>query len=54
LRVIWFMYFDSGTDTRSTEPATAARWALVLNTLAVAGIGLFPNALFALCSSVIN
>ncbi|HEX9138250.1 MAG TPA: NADH-quinone oxidoreductase subunit NuoN [Steroidobacteraceae bacterium] len=54
LRVIWFMYFDSGTDARSTEPAGAARWALTLNTLAIVGIGLFPNALFALCSSVIN
>jgi NADH-quinone oxidoreductase subunit N len=54
LRVIWFMYFDSGRPQTLVPRQRAARLTLALNTLAVVGLGIMPNALLALCTALLN
>ncbi|MFO1402913.1 MAG: NADH-quinone oxidoreductase subunit NuoN [Steroidobacteraceae bacterium] len=53
LRVIWFMYFEPAPQMHAAARAPAARTVLTLNTLAVVLLGLMPNALLALCASLI-
>ena len=53
LRVVWFMYFEPAPQRAAPAPAPLARAVLTLNTLAVLLLGLLPNALLALCASVI-
>jgi NADH-quinone oxidoreductase subunit N len=54
LRVIWFMYFDAGRAQTVVARQRLARGALTLNALAVTGLGVMPNALLALCASLIG
>ena len=54
LRVIWFMYFEAGRAQTPVAGQPLTRAALALNALAVLGLGLLPNALLALCSSLIG
>jgi NADH-quinone oxidoreductase subunit N len=54
LRVIWFMYFDSGRPQTLVPRQRAPRLTLALNTLAVVGLGIMPNALLALCTALLN
>jgi NADH-quinone oxidoreductase subunit N len=54
LRVIWFMYFDAGREQVPIARLPLTRGALALNTLAVAGLGVMPNVLLALCTSLIG
>jgi len=54
LRVIWFMYFDAGREQVAIPRLAMTRGALALNTLAVAGLGVMPNVLLALCTSLIG
>jgi NADH-quinone oxidoreductase subunit N len=54
LRVVWFMFFEpAGTDAPKPGKRSRLRFILVLNTLAVAGMGLLPNALLRLCERLI-
>ncbi len=53
LRVIWFMYFDAGRAQTSIERQPLARGVLAINALASLGLGVMPNALLALCVSLI-
>jgi NADH-quinone oxidoreductase subunit N len=57
LRVVWYMYFEpavSGYAADSTpRPRQSARFILLLNTLAVAALGILPNALLSICQRVI-
>jgi NADH-quinone oxidoreductase subunit N len=53
LRVVWFMYFEPAPQRAAPARAPLARAVLTLNTLAVLLLGLLPNALLALCASVI-
>jgi NADH-quinone oxidoreductase subunit N len=53
LRVVWFMYFEPAPQMPAPARAPFARAVLTLNTLAVLLLGLLPNALLALCASVI-
>jgi NADH-quinone oxidoreductase subunit N len=54
LRVIWFMYFDAGREQTPIARQLLTRGALAVNALAVAGLGVMPNALLALCTSLIG
>jgi NADH-quinone oxidoreductase subunit N len=54
LRVIWFMYFDAGREQSALPRQPLTRGALALNVLAVAGLGVMPNVLLALCTSLIG
>jgi NADH-quinone oxidoreductase subunit N len=54
LRVIWFMYFDAGRAQTPVAPQPTARFALAINALAVLALGIMPNALLALCTSLIG
>jgi NADH-quinone oxidoreductase subunit N len=54
LRVIWFMYFDAGREQTLVVRQPLTRGALTLNVLAVAGLGVMPNVLLALCSSLMG
>jgi NADH-quinone oxidoreductase subunit N len=54
LRVIWFMYFEQGSDDPGIEPVASSRCTLVLNAAAVLALGLLPNALLSLCTSLIG
>jgi NADH-quinone oxidoreductase subunit N len=54
LRVIWFMYFDAGRPQTPIDRQLPTRGALAVNALAVAGLGVMPNALLALCTSLIG
>ena len=49
LRVVWYMYFESAGDRPPAEPRSRMRLILLLNTLAVAALGLLPNALLDIC-----
>jgi NADH-quinone oxidoreductase subunit N len=54
LRVIWFMYFDAGREQTPVVRQPLTRGALALNVLAVAGLGVMPNVLLALCTSLMG
>jgi len=54
LRVIWFMYFDAGREQTPIARLPLTRGALVLNVLAVVALGVMPNVLLALCTSLIG
>jgi NADH-quinone oxidoreductase subunit N len=54
LRVVWYMYFDVPGDRPVPEQRPRVRFILVLNTLAVAALGVLPNALLSLCQKVIR
>jgi NADH-quinone oxidoreductase subunit N len=54
LRVIWFMYFDAGRAQNPIIRQPMTRGALALNALAVLAVGIMPNALLALCTSLIG
>jgi NADH-quinone oxidoreductase subunit N len=49
LRVVWYMYFEAAGDRPPAEPRPRMRLILLLNTLAVAALGLLPNALLDIC-----
>jgi NADH-quinone oxidoreductase subunit N len=49
LRVVWYMYFDAAGDRPAAERRPRMRLILLLNTLAVAALGLLPNALLDIC-----
>ncbi len=52
LRVVKLMYFDAPTDTAPLAARGDLRMVLSLNGLAVLALGLFPQALIALCAGV--
>jgi NADH-quinone oxidoreductase subunit N len=54
LRIIWFMYFDAGRSQTPISRQPLTRGALALNAAAVLALGIMPNALLALCSSLIR
>ncbi len=54
LRIIWFMYFEAGRAQTPVVRQPLTRTALALNALAVLGLGVMPNALLALCTSLIG
>lgn len=54
LRVVWYMYFDVPGDRPAPEKHPRVRLILVLNTLAVAALGVLPNMLLSLCQKVIR
>jgi len=54
LRVVWYMYFDAGRAQSPVARQPLVRAALSLNALAVLALGIMPNALLALCASLIN
>jgi NADH-quinone oxidoreductase subunit N len=53
LRVVWYMYFDDAGDRPVPEARPRMRFILLLNTGAVAIMGLLPNALLSICERVI-
>lgn len=54
LRIIWFMYFEAGRAQTPVVRQPLTRTALALNALAVLGLGVMPNALLVLCTSLIG
>ena len=54
LRVIWYMYFDTGRAQTPIARQMGTRVALGLNALAVLALGLLPNALLSLCQRLIS
>ncbi len=54
LRVVWFMYFDAGRSQSPIARQSMTRGAVALNVLAVLALGIMPNALLALCASLIG
>jgi NADH-quinone oxidoreductase subunit N len=53
LRVVWYMYFEAADGRAPGERRPRMRLILLLNTLAVVGLGLLPNALLDICSHLI-
>jgi NADH-quinone oxidoreductase subunit N len=53
LRVVWYMYFEAAGDRPVPEARPRMRFILLLNTGAVAIMGLLPNALLSICERVI-
>jgi NADH-quinone oxidoreductase subunit N len=49
LRVVWYMYFEAAGDRTAAAHRPRMRLILLLNTLAVAALGLLPNALLDIC-----
>jgi NADH-quinone oxidoreductase subunit N len=54
LRVVWYMYFDAGRSQAAISRQGVVRGTLALNVLSVLAIGLMPNALLALCTSLVG
>jgi NADH-quinone oxidoreductase subunit N len=54
LRVIWYMYFDQGNDEPAVERVASVRCTLVLNAVVALALGLLPNVVLALCTSLIG
>ena len=54
LRVIWYMYFDEGREQTPIARQFLTRGTLAINSLAVVGLGVMPNALLALCASLMG
>ena len=48
------MYFDAGRAQAPIARQPLTRAALALNVLAVVGLGVMPNVLLALCTSLIG
>jgi len=53
LRVIWYMYFETGDDLAVLQAGPDTRLVLSLNAVAVLALGIFPGWLLALCIQVI-
>jgi NADH-quinone oxidoreductase subunit N len=53
LRVVWYMYFEPAGDRPVPEARPRMRFILLLNTAAVAIMGLLPNALLRVCERVL-
>jgi NADH-quinone oxidoreductase subunit N len=49
LRVVWYMYFEAAGDRPAAQSKPRMRLILLINTLAVAALGLLPNALLDIC-----
>jgi NADH-quinone oxidoreductase subunit N len=49
LRVVWYMYFEAAGDRPPAERRWRMRLILLINTMAVAALGLLPNALLDIC-----
>jgi NADH-quinone oxidoreductase subunit N len=49
LRVVWYMYFEPAGDRPPAERRWRMRLILLINTAAVAALGLLPNALLDIC-----
>jgi NADH-quinone oxidoreductase subunit N len=54
LRVIWYMYFEAGTDTAGIEREPVTRVTLALNSLALVALGVMPGALLAWCTRLVG
>jgi len=54
LRVIWYMFFETGTDEPGIERQPLVRGTLALNCLGLLALGTFPNVLLALCAGLIT
>jgi len=54
LRVVWYMYFEPAGDRPAPPRRNSFRFVLVLNTAAVALLGLLPNALLELCARLVQ
>jgi NADH-quinone oxidoreductase subunit N len=52
LRVIWYLYFEAGTDTAGVTPQPMVRGVLAINCLALLALGILPGALLKLCTSL--
>ena len=53
LRIVKLMYFDTPQDTSNLEGSTDLRILLSVNGLAVLGLGIYPQAIMALCITVV-
>jgi NADH-quinone oxidoreductase subunit N len=53
LRVVKLMYFDAPADSAPISAGLDLRVLLSLNGLAVAGFGLFPDALMLVCTTTL-
>ena len=49
LRMVWYMYFEAPGDQITAPKRPRMRLILLINTLAIAGLGLLPNALLDMC-----
>jgi len=54
LRVIWYMYFETGDDQAVLQASTDTRLVLSLNAVAVLALGIAPGWLLALCISILG
>jgi len=54
LRVVWYLYFESGTDAPGIERAPLQRGVLAINCLALLALGVLPGALLRLCTSLLH
>jgi NADH-quinone oxidoreductase subunit N len=54
LRVVWYMYFEPAGEGPAAPPRRRMRFILLINTAAVALMGLLPNALLDLCARLIR
>jgi NADH-quinone oxidoreductase subunit N len=53
LRVIWYMFFEAGTDVPAVDRQPLVRGALAINCFALLALGALPGALLTLCANLI-
>jgi len=53
LRVIWYMYFETGEDQAVLQASADTRLVLSLNSIAVLALGILPGWLLALCIQIL-
>lgn len=54
LRVIWYMFFENGTDQPAIERQGMVRGVLGVNCLGLLALGALPNVLLGLCAGLIS
>jgi NADH-quinone oxidoreductase subunit N len=54
LRLIWYMYFEAGTEGEGIEREPVTRVTLALNALALLALGIMPGALLAWCARLVS
>lgn len=54
LRVVWYLYFEPGSDVAGIERQPLLRGVLAVNCLALLALGILPGALLRLCTSLMG
>jgi NADH-quinone oxidoreductase subunit N len=54
LRVVWYIYFEPGTDEAGVSRQPLTRAVLAINCLALLALGVLPGTLLKICSALLS